>query len=91
MRIAAVWALEALGFTYRNDRTWMPAVVAPSQTLPLIAEADAMYAALVYRADALAGCVESLAEKAELAAIAEVLEAYEAKRWPEGKVPGGNG
>jgi hypothetical protein len=89
-RIAAVRALEALGFVYRNG-TWLPAVVAPSQALPLIAEADAMHAALVRRADALGSCLEASAEETELKATAAVLEAYEAKRWPDGKEPGGKG
>jgi hypothetical protein len=56
-RIAAVRALEALGFTYRNG-TWLPAVAAPSQALPLLAEADAMHAAVVRRADVLTGCLD---------------------------------
>jgi hypothetical protein len=92
-RIAAVHALEALGFTYRNG-TWLPAVAAPSQALPLIAEVDAMHGALMQRADALAGCMEGSNEEAELEAIIDAIEAYEAKRWPLGKdpnVPGGKG
>jgi hypothetical protein len=57
-RIAAVRALEALGFTYQNG-TWLPPVPAPSQalSLPLIAEADAMYGVLMRHADALEGCM----------------------------------
>ena len=50
-----------------------------------------MHAALVRHADALAGCLEGSEEEAELKAIADVLDAYEAKRWPEGKEPGGKG
>jgi hypothetical protein len=53
-----------------------------------VAEADAM---LVRRADALEGCLEGSAEEAELEAIADVLGAYEAKRWPLGRMPGGKG
>ena len=45
-RIAAVRALEALGFTYQNG-TWLPPVPAPSQALPMIAEADAMHGVLM--------------------------------------------
>ena len=92
-RIAAVRALEVLGFTYRNG-TWLPAAAAPSQALPLIAEADAMHGALMRRAGALAGCSEGLDEEAELEAIIDLIEAYEQKRWPLGKdpnVPGGKG
>jgi hypothetical protein len=51
--------------------------------------ADAMHAVPVHRADAQAGWLEASAEEAKLAAIANVLEADEAKRWPEGKEPGG--
>ena len=53
--------------------------------------ADGLHALLVKRADELAGCVEGSAEVAELAAIADALDAYEAQRWPLGKVPGGKG
>jgi hypothetical protein len=89
-RIAAVRALEALGFSYQNG-TWLPAVCAPSQALPLTTEADAMHKVLVLRADALGGCTEDSEEEAELKAIVDVIEPYEAKRWPDGKEPGGKG
>jgi hypothetical protein len=55
------------------------------------AEPDGMHAALVRRSDALASCLEGSEEEAELKAIANVLEAYEAKRWPLGKESGGKG
>jgi len=48
---------------------------------------DAMHALLVERADELMGCAENSPEGAELASIAEALEAYEALRWPLGKIP----
>jgi hypothetical protein len=60
-------------------------------TTPMTAEADAMLVPLVLRADAIEDCAENSEEARELAMIAEVLEAYEAKRWPDGKAPGGKG
>jgi len=57
-RIAAVAALEALGFKYTSNRGWIPPInsgcgaiggILPDST----AEADAMHALLVTRADAL--------------------------------------
>jgi hypothetical protein len=97
-RIAAVRTLEALGFTYRyithpagGPGTWAPPTSPASRTLPLILEADAMHAALVRRADALMGCLEGSEEEEELEAIADVLEAYETRRWPDGKERGGKG
>jgi len=53
--------------------------------------ADAMHAALVKRADDLMGCLEGSPEEAELASIVDAIEAYEALRWPQGKIPGGKG
>ena len=90
LRIAAVRALEALGYKYQ-DSEWLPP---PGATLSVTAEADAMHRALMLRTDALEGCTEGSDEEAELKAIVEAIEAYEAKRWPFGKdpgVPGGKG
>jgi hypothetical protein len=46
---------------------------------------------LVTRADALEGCTEGSPEEAELASLADAIEAYEAVRRPSGKAPGGKG
>jgi hypothetical protein len=40
---------------------------------------------------ALPAAPEGSEQEAELRTIADVLERYEAKRWPEGKEPGGKG
>ena len=55
--------------------------------LSSLADADAMHAALMRRADALAGCQEGSAEDAELKAVTDTIEAYEARRWPLGRDP----
>jgi hypothetical protein len=52
---------------------------------------DRMHALLVQRADELMGCTENSPEEAELAALTDVIEAYEVQRWPLEKVPGGKG
>jgi hypothetical protein len=52
-------------------------------------EADAMHALLVKRADVLTSCRS--AEDEELRTLTEVIDAYEGKRWPSGKVAGGKG
>jgi hypothetical protein len=37
------------------------------------------------------GCVEGFADEDELNGIVSILQDYEAKRWPNGKEPGGKG
>jgi hypothetical protein len=67
-RIAAVRAIEALGYSYQGGQ-WVPpaGTTTPSQ-LPMTAETDAMHGALMRRADALAGCLEGSDEEAKLTA-----------------------
>ena len=94
-RIAAVAALEALGFKYTSDRGWLPIDSrrgAIGGTPPdFSAEADAMQALLVMRADVLMGAPEASECATELQHITDAVEAYEIKRWPRRKVPGGKG
>jgi len=68
-----------------------PEVAGQTALTKLAQEADAMHALLVLRADALMGCTEGSEEEEELSAITDAIEAYEAKRWPTGKEPGGKG
>jgi hypothetical protein len=53
-RIAAVRALEGLGYVYRGGE-WLAPAGAAVTPLSLMAKADAMHGALMRRADALAG------------------------------------
>ena len=89
-RIAAVKELEKLGYSFTLAGGWSPP---PGATQPshFTAEADAMHALLVLRADMLEGCTESSDDAIELELIADAAQAYEAKRWPNGKAPGGKG
>ncbi len=56
-----------------------------------IAEADAMHALLVHRADRLEGCIEGSPEEQEYSSIVSAIVAYEQWRWPDGKTAGGKG
>ncbi len=86
-RITAVGILIGMGYTFHNG-AW----VAPSQTVAnLTPEADRLHALLVEHADELGGCPDGSPEDAELKSITGALEAYEAKRWPDQKIPGGKG
>jgi hypothetical protein len=79
--------MKELGYSNQQG-IWSSPPVAVAHLANL---ADAMHALLVHRADELEGCIEGSAEEAELASIVNVIEAYEEKRWPLGKVPGGKG
>jgi hypothetical protein len=86
-RIAAVRTLEGLGYAF-DGVTWKPPMAEP-----LWNEADELYALLTERADRLGnGSVFSgIHDAKKYRIIVKALEAYEAKRWPDGKEPGGKG
>jgi hypothetical protein len=89
-RVAAVQTLEALGHKYLGGE-WHPPAAPPP---PLTAEADAMHGMLMRRADAFSGCQEGSGEETELKTLVDAIEAYEARRWPQGRDPsvlGGKG
>jgi hypothetical protein len=91
-RIAAVKTLEMLGYSFSLADGWkLPNDTSQPGASPTTAEADAMLALLVLRADKLEGCTEGSQEAIELAIIADAAEAYEAKRWPDGREPRGKG
>jgi hypothetical protein len=64
----------------------------PAEAVSHLADVtDRTHGLLMERADALMGCLEGSAEEAELAALTDILEAYERQRWPEGRILGGKG
>ena len=83
----------SLGYTYRGGE-WLAPAGAAATPLSLLAKADSMHGASMRRADALAGCTDGTDEEAEVEALIDAIETYEANRWPLGKdpnVPGGKG
>jgi hypothetical protein len=87
-RIAAIRKLEQLGFTFAGD-DWTHSANDGAAIVPTIT--DELHAMLVRRADDLEGCPAGSDEERELAAIERVIGAYEAVRWPTGKIAGGKG
>jgi len=85
-RISGVKLLESLGYAFQGGE-WH----GPTGGVDLAPEADALHALLINRADALEGAAENSPEETELFAITETVEAYEAKRWPDGREPRGKG
>lgn len=84
-RVAAVKVLEGMGYRF-DGVAWK----APRDPAPW-PEADRLHGLLMDRAEVLAGCIEDSPEEDELRVIADALEAYEAKRWPKGRIAGGKG
>jgi hypothetical protein len=83
------WAV--LGYSFSLAEGWTSPAGSSQPVAHTITEADTIHALLVLRADALEGCAEGSPEEAELASIADAIEKYEAKCWPNGKEPGGKG
>jgi hypothetical protein len=72
-RIAAVAALEALGFKYTSDRGWLPPINSRREAIggtppDFSAEGDAMHALLMIRADALMDAPEASGDATEFPA-----------------------
>ena len=84
----AVRKIEQLGYMFAGD-DWMHPVNHAAAIAPTIT--DELHAMLVKRADDLEGCSAGSDEERELAAIERAISAYEAVRWPTGKVAGGKG
>jgi hypothetical protein len=87
-RMAAVRKLEQLGYTFAGD-DWMHPANDATAIAPTIT--DELHAMLVKRADDLEGCAPGSEQERELAAIERAIGAYEAVRWPTGKIVGGKG
>jgi hypothetical protein len=87
-RIAAIRKLEQLGYTFAGD-DWTHSANDAAAIAPTIT--DELHAMLVRRADDLEGCPAGSDEERELASIERAIGAYEAVRWPTGKIAGGKG
>jgi hypothetical protein len=87
-RVEAVRKLEAMGYTFAAG-DWMEPANDAAVVLPAIT--DALHALLIKRADAIAVPNEGSPEEAELAYITDAIQAYEAVRWPGGRVGDGKG
>jgi hypothetical protein len=85
-RIEAVRFLEARGFRFSLGSGWSGGQLRASVTV-----LDAMHSALIRQADALEGCAAGSDEEAELEDLVNLIGAYEAVRWPAGKIAGGKG
>lgn len=85
-RVQAVELLNSLGYRW-TGLAWEGS--APAHALHV--EADALHGLLMEFAGELAGCLEETALSDKLDLIGEALEAYEQHRWPDGRIPGGNG
>ncbi len=74
-RIAAVRRMEALGYTFDGFDRHAPQMDAekPTSANSLQADADAVHALFVLRADKLDGCAEGSDEEAEFKMIAETV------------------
>jgi hypothetical protein len=57
-RIAAVKAMEVLGYTFTGTEWQAPVAAGETAMQQVVAEADAMHALLVLRGDKLDGCTE---------------------------------
>ena len=74
-RIEAVAALQALGYRFSVADGWMLPATEAEPGAPSVAEADAMHALLVLRADKITGCNEGSPEEAELASLTDAVKA----------------
>ena len=83
-RWEAVRALQRLGWIFDGFTWTAPAANAAPNLDVITAAADAMHAHLMERADALAGTIKGSDDETELERIGELIEAYEADRWPTG-------
>jgi hypothetical protein len=82
-----VKTMKELGYTC-DKGIWTSS---PEAVAHLANVADMMHAILVARADELDGCTEGSPEEAQYIKLVEAIEAYEERRWFDGKIPGGKG